>query len=74
MVFESSVLTWIRSRIRIEQKCWIRICNESIRIHNPATYTAPWNFLVTLLAGETKKSKKNIFFMCRFKKIEINKF
>jgi hypothetical protein len=38
IVFESSVLGWIRirNRIRIEQKCWIRIRNKSIRIHNPA--------------------------------------
>jgi hypothetical protein len=34
IVFESSVLPWIR--IRIEQKCWIRIRIKSIRIHNPA--------------------------------------
>jgi hypothetical protein len=33
IVFESSILAWIR--IRIEQKCWIRIRIESIRIHNP---------------------------------------
>jgi hypothetical protein len=33
MVFKSSVLAWIR--IRIEQKCWIRIRIKSIRIHNP---------------------------------------
>jgi hypothetical protein len=33
IVFESSVFAWIR--IRIELKCWIRICIESIRIHNP---------------------------------------
>jgi hypothetical protein len=33
IVFKSSVLAWIR--IRIEQKCWIRICITSIRIHNP---------------------------------------
>jgi hypothetical protein len=33
IVFESSVLTWIRNRI--EQKCWIRIRIKSIRIHNP---------------------------------------
>jgi hypothetical protein len=32
IVFESSVLAWIR----IEQKCWIRIRIKSIRIHNPA--------------------------------------
>jgi hypothetical protein len=31
IVFKSSGLAWIR--IRIEQKCWIRI--KSIRIHNP---------------------------------------
>jgi hypothetical protein len=31
IAFESSVLAWIR----IEQKCWIRIRNKSIRIHNP---------------------------------------
>jgi hypothetical protein len=31
IVFESSVLAWIR----IEQKCWIRIRIKSIRIHNP---------------------------------------
>jgi hypothetical protein len=33
IVFESSVLAWIR----IEQKCWIRIRTrkKSIRIHNP---------------------------------------
>jgi hypothetical protein len=38
IVFESSVLAWIRNRIRIriEQKCWIRIRNKSIRILNPA--------------------------------------
>jgi hypothetical protein len=40
IVFESSVLAWnrIRNRIRIEQKCWIRIRirKKSIRIHNPA--------------------------------------
>jgi hypothetical protein len=41
IVFESSVLAWIRIwiqiRIRIEQKCWtrIRIRNKSIRIHDP---------------------------------------
>jgi hypothetical protein len=34
IVFESTVLAWIR--IRIEQKCWIRIRKKSIRIHNPA--------------------------------------
>jgi hypothetical protein len=35
IVFESSVLAWIR--IRIEQKCWIRIQirKKSIRIHSP---------------------------------------
>jgi hypothetical protein len=33
IVLESSVLAWIR--IRIEQKCWIRIRNKSIRILNP---------------------------------------
>jgi hypothetical protein len=38
IVFESSVLAWIRSRTRIEVKCWIRIRIESIRIHNPAFY------------------------------------
>jgi hypothetical protein len=42
IVFESSVLAWIRIRIRnririrIEQKCWIQIRKKSIRIHNPA--------------------------------------
>jgi hypothetical protein len=41
IVFESSVLAWIRNRIwnwiriQIEQKCWIRIRIKSIRIHNP---------------------------------------
>jgi hypothetical protein len=37
IVFKSSVLAWIRNwtRIRIEQKCWIRIRIKSIRIHNP---------------------------------------
>jgi hypothetical protein len=35
IVFESSGLAWIWSRIRIELKCWIRIRIESIRIHNP---------------------------------------
>jgi hypothetical protein len=37
IVFESSVLAWIRfrNRIRIEQKCWIRIRIKWIRIHNP---------------------------------------
>jgi hypothetical protein len=38
IVFESSVLAWIRNRIRIEQKCWIRIRIKSIRIHNPGFY------------------------------------
>jgi hypothetical protein len=37
IVFESSVLAWIQ--IRIEQKCWIRIRNKSIRIHNPVSNT-----------------------------------
>jgi hypothetical protein len=38
IVFESSVLAWIRirNRIQIEQKCWIRIRIKSIQIHNPA--------------------------------------
>jgi hypothetical protein len=36
IVFKSSVLAWIQIRIRIEQKCWIRIRIQSIRIHNPA--------------------------------------
>jgi hypothetical protein len=36
IVFESFDLAWIRNRIRIEQKCWIRILNKSILIHNPA--------------------------------------
>jgi hypothetical protein len=40
IVFESSVLAWIRirNRMRIEQKCWIRIRirKKSIQIHNPA--------------------------------------
>jgi hypothetical protein len=48
IVFESSVLAWIR--IRIEQKCWIRIRKKSIRIHNsgwktvtlPASVKAEW--------------------------------
>jgi hypothetical protein len=37
IVFESSVLAWIRIRnwIRIEKKWWIRIRSKSIRIHNP---------------------------------------
>jgi hypothetical protein len=37
IVFESSVLAWIRIPfwIRIEQKCWVRIHIKSIRIHNP---------------------------------------
>jgi hypothetical protein len=38
IVFESSVLAWIRIQnrnwIRIEQKSWIRIRIKSIRIHN----------------------------------------
>jgi hypothetical protein len=46
IVFESSVLAWIRNqirirnRIRIEKKCWIRIRirKKSIRIHNPGYY------------------------------------
>jgi hypothetical protein len=40
IVFESSVLAWIRirNRIRIEQKCWIRIRNKSIWIHNPGLF------------------------------------
>jgi hypothetical protein len=44
IVFVSSVLAWIRIRdwirIRIEQKCWIRIRIKSIRIHNPALFTS----------------------------------
>jgi hypothetical protein len=36
MVFESSVLAWIRIRNRIDQNRWIRIHNKSIQIHNPA--------------------------------------
>jgi hypothetical protein len=36
IVFESCVLAWIQNRIRIEQKCWIRIRKKSIRIDNPA--------------------------------------
>jgi hypothetical protein len=41
IVFESSVLAWIRIRnwIRIEQKCWIRIRIKPIRIHNPVDVT-----------------------------------
>jgi hypothetical protein len=37
IVFESSVLAWIqiRNRLRIEQKCWIRIRIKSIQILNP---------------------------------------
>jgi hypothetical protein len=35
IVFESSIFAWIQIRIRIEQKCWIRIRIKSIRIHNP---------------------------------------
>jgi hypothetical protein len=39
IVFESSVLAWIRNRIliriRIKLKSWIRIRIESIRIYNP---------------------------------------
>jgi hypothetical protein len=38
IVFECSVLAWIR--IRIEQKCWIRIRIKSIRIHNPVWQTS----------------------------------
>jgi hypothetical protein len=36
IVFESSVLAWIR--IRIEPKCWIQIRIISIQIHNPAEF------------------------------------
>jgi hypothetical protein len=41
IVFERSVLAWIRFWIRIEQKCWlrIRIRIKSIRIHNPESNT-----------------------------------
>jgi hypothetical protein len=48
IVFESSVLAWIR--IRIEQKCWIQIRIKSIRIHNPAKKSAFFhrNFLIFL--------------------------
>jgi hypothetical protein len=37
IVFECSVLAWIRFwiRIRIEQNCWMRIRIKSIGIHNP---------------------------------------
>jgi hypothetical protein len=37
---QSSVLALIRirNRIRIEQKCWIRIRIKWIRIHNPVKY------------------------------------
>jgi hypothetical protein len=39
IVFESSVLAPDPARIRIEQKCWIRIRIISIRIHNPGNNT-----------------------------------
>jgi hypothetical protein len=46
IVFESSVLAWIRSRI--ELKCWIRIRIESIRIHKTDwnIQLIPWSFFV----------------------------
>jgi hypothetical protein len=44
IVFESSVLAWIRNRnrIRIEQKCWIRTRIKSIRIQNPESNNPSW--------------------------------
>jgi hypothetical protein len=47
IVFESSVLAWIRIRIRIEKKCWIRIRirKKSIRIHNPDLNVIPIGWL-----------------------------
>jgi hypothetical protein len=44
IVCESSVLAWIR--IRIEQKCWIRI--KAIRIHNPGCNTYSTRMIINL--------------------------
>jgi hypothetical protein len=58
IVFESSVLAWIR--IRIEQKCWILIRIKSIRIHNTGylnqycernVWTLEWMLPVTVLVA-----------------------
>jgi hypothetical protein len=46
IVFESSVLAWIRIRTRIEQKCWIRIRIKSIQIHNPDLFNPYTAFFV----------------------------
>jgi hypothetical protein len=47
IVFESSVLAWIRIRIRIELKCWIPIRIESIRIPNPGLVMIIWIMVYT---------------------------
>jgi hypothetical protein len=49
-----SVLAWIR--IRIEQKCWIRIRINSIRIHNPGFITTHFYFW-------TNKKERNIYYL-----------
>jgi hypothetical protein len=54
IVFESSVLAWIRNRIRIEQKCWFRIRIKSIRIHNP-DYKVPVHSIDACSTGTGKK-------------------
>jgi hypothetical protein len=54
IVFRSSVLAWIRIRIRIELKYWIRI--ESIRIHNPASNK--WQIMLCLLVQKKGLDKR----------------
>jgi hypothetical protein len=53
IVFESTVLA---GRIRIEQKCWIRIRIKSIRIHNPARKYVI--FLVTYMLNQYRVLEK----------------
>jgi hypothetical protein len=52
IVFQSSVLAWIRNWIRIEQKCWIRIRIKSIRIHNPVFNSTKGKVLPVLKEGD----------------------
>jgi hypothetical protein len=66
IVFESSVLAWIRIRfwIRIEQKCWIRIHIKSIRIHNPGQKNRYGTVLKRLFSiGADCGCKKKIYFL-----------
>jgi hypothetical protein len=54
IVFEISVLALIR--IRIEQKCWIRIRIKSIRIHNPALVCTRYHLVRTHYMDHSSKN------------------